>query len=379
VRRSYSSGMAGVTLAQALGWRMRRQYLTEPGPDVVHVTGRLCGVQAQVASAAQLALAIRLDRPVGDDLERALYGAKALVKLWAARGTLHLLRIEQAARFCAVHGALRMWERPSWLRGFGVSRAEMDAILAAVADALPGRVLTREELVAEIAERAGSAHLAQSLSSGWGSLLKPATYSGLLCHGPPSGNRVTFTSPATWLSGWRLPDADEAGRQLARDYLAAYGPAGHDDFAQWLFRNIKPALTKRWFAELVDAGELAGVDVDGRQAFVLAGDLDELAATAPAGTAPAGRVRLLGAFDQYVIAVSRELIPKQHRSKVSRTAGWISPVVLVEGRIAGVWNVDGGELAVEEFEAVPKRALAAEAKRLERLLAVAGGRARHGA
>jgi len=82
-------------------------------------------------------------------------------------------------------------------------------------------------------------------------------------------------------------------------------------------------------------------------------------------------VRLLGAFDQYVIAVDRSLIPAEHRAKVSRTAGWISPVVLHQGRIAGVWNLDGGRLAVELFGKVPKRALAAEANRVTELLGVA--------
>ncbi|MCP3802881.1 winged helix DNA-binding domain-containing protein [Allokutzneria sp. A3M-2-11 16] len=72
-------------------------------------------------------------------------------------------------------------------------------------------------------------------------------------------------------------------------------------------------------------------------------DVDEIESTAPNKL-----VRLLPAFDQYVIAVNRDLIPTEHLAEVTRTAGWISPVVLHGGRVAGV----------------PKKALAAEVVRV---------------
>ena len=207
-------------------------------------------------------------------------------------------------------------------------------------------------------DQVGSPHLAEALRSGWGALLKPAAYSGLLCNGPSSGNRVTFTSPSSWLPDWRPVPPHEAGPELVRRYLAAYGPATRDDVGNWLRRGVKVSTTRAWFAALGD--ELATVDVDGAPASVLAEHLDELLVTTPVGG-----VRMLGAFDQYVIAVDRSLIPAEHLAKASRTAGWISPVVLHQGRVAGVWNLDGaGRLAVELFEKVPRRALAAEAKRL---------------
>ena len=55
--------MSGVTMRQVLAWRLRRQHLDEPAPGVVEVTDRLCGVQAQVSSSAELAIAVRTGRP----------------------------------------------------------------------------------------------------------------------------------------------------------------------------------------------------------------------------------------------------------------------------------------------------------------------------
>lgn len=355
-------------MQQVLAWRMRRHYLGGPadnlgGPadNAVQVAHRLCGVQAQVASAAALAVSIRLGRPAAEEIDTALRVDRTLVRMWAARGTLHVLTPQQAARQTAVLASLRNWERPVWLRGFGVTRAEMDALLAGIAEILPGRTLAREELVAELVDRIGSRHLADALRSGWGSMLKPAAYSGLVCHGPPDGGRVTFTSPSGWLPSWRPVAADEAGPALVRDYLGAYGPATRDDFAQWLYRGIKVSLTRGWFTAL--GNEVATVEVDGAAAAMLAEHVAELA-----DTPPARGVRLLGAFDQYVIAVNRSLIPAEHRAKVSRAAGWISPVVLHQGRIAGVWSLDGARLVVEPFGRVPRRSLTSEARRVAALL-----------
>ena len=361
------TGVTGVTMRQVLAWRLRRQFLDggTPAENAVRVADRLCGVQAQVASSAVLAVSVRTGRPAAAEIDTALRTDRSLVKMWAARGTLHLLTPRDAALHCGLLGETRNWQQAAWLRNFGVTAQDMDAVLGGIAELLDGRVLTREELVAELVEHTGSPHLAEALQSGWGALLKPAAYSGLLCHGPSSGNRVTFTSPSSWLPGWRPVPPEEAGPEVVRRYLAAYGPATRNDVLNWLRRGVKVSPAKTWFAALGD--ELVTVEVDGAPASMLAEHLDELAGAQPA----ASSVRLLGAFDQYVIAVDRSLIPAEHRAKVSRTAGWISPVVLHQGRIAGVWNLDGGRLAVELFGKVPKRALAAEANRVTELLGVA--------
>ena len=101
------------------------------------------------------------------------------------------------------------------------------------------------------------------------------------------------------------------------------------------------------------------VDVDGTTALARKEDLDELR-----DTKPNRLVRLLPGFDQYVIAVNRNLIPAEHLSKVSRTSGWISPVILHCGRIAGVWTLEDGKLGVDAFEDIPKKLLDAELERI---------------
>jgi len=89
---------------------------------------------------------------------------------------------------------------------------------------------------------------------------------------------------------------------------------------------------------------------------------------------PGRVVRLLGGFDHYVVAAPRDaeaVLAADRRDCVYRPQGWLSPVLLVDGRMAGVWSHDvgGGRLAVtvEPFgrrTAAVKAGVEAEAERL---------------
>ncbi|MCE3553001.1 winged helix DNA-binding domain-containing protein [Pseudonocardia sp. RS11V-5] len=103
------------------------------------------------------------------------------------------------------------------------------------------------------------------------------------------------------------------------------------------------------------------VEIDGESGFVVrAEDADELAAVPPAGEHPGDGPFLLPGFDPWVIAPlshRRRAIPEGREPEVSRTAGWISPVLVVDGRVVGVWERSGdgatGTIAVRLFAPLP--------------------------
>jgi hypothetical protein len=139
-------------------------------------------------------------------------------------------------------------------------------------------------------------------------------------------------------------------------------------FDQWLSRGATPKPTlRRWFADL--GTDLATVDVEGGQCYVLAADVDDIAATAPSRV-----VRLLPAFDQYVLGPGTSdtsIIAAPRRGEVSRTAGWISPVVVAGGRVAGTWQVsdDAADVVLfAETGAVDPAGIAAEADKIGAIL-----------
>lgn len=247
-----------LTWDRILAWRLRRQLLDPVGtPDALSVVRALCGVQAQVPSAAELAVAVRQDPPTPDGLAEALAEALAL-RTWAMRGTLHVLAPEDAGAFLSLVGAVRTWEQPAWQRNFGAGPEEVALLARTVTEVLDGRVLERDELIEEVAARAGHRELDEHLRSGWGALLKPLAWMGLLCNGPSRGNRVTFTSPRSWLPDWSgIPEPAAAARIAIPAYLGAYGPARPETFDAWLTRGrSRKTQLRRWFGELEQDGVL---------------------------------------------------------------------------------------------------------------------------
>src|SRR5258707_13603294 len=127
---------------------MRRQLLDPlAGRSVADVVRRLGGVQAQVASYAELCVRVRRTTSKPGDVARALSQGR-IIKTWAMRGTLHLVTPEEAGVFLSLIAAGRSWEQPSWQQWFGITPKQLEALRVVVREALDGKVLTRNELAA---------------------------------------------------------------------------------------------------------------------------------------------------------------------------------------------------------------------------------------
>lgn len=327
--------MIRLTWDHVCAWRLARHSLApRAGGDPVGVIGRICGLQAQLMPAAELALWARTEPGAPSPLPAALWRERTLAKTWLMRGTLHLVPAADLPLYAAARQAFAAKRPPSYYRYHNIAPAELAAIEAGVRAVLSDEPLTREELADALARHAGNDALRETLRSGWGALLKPSAAAGDLCFGPNRGQHVTFVRPERWLGAWERMEPQAAILEVARRYLRAYGPATAEDFGRWF--GLTPAEGKRVFRNL-GAG-LAPVEVGGAQAMALAETLDELAGAAPAGPA----VNLLPGFDPYVIALLRQeaLLDPALRDQVSRPQGWIAPVLLIDGRMAGVWDTE---------------------------------------
>jgi Winged helix DNA-binding domain len=325
-----------------LSWRMRRQHLARRAPReaALDVVRDISGLHAQLTSSAELSLWARVDGLERDAVSRALWEDRALVKTWAMRGTLHFLPADDLGLWVGAQSALKPRHHGgAWLRHWGLTRKQADAMLDAIPVALDGKQLTREELATEVARITGIKGLDDKLKGGFGDLLKPAAFRGHLCFAPSDGQLVRFARPDQWLGPWKPVDTEVATLEVARRYLTRYGPANREALARW-FGMPSPAEAGRWLKRL---GDEAVAFEDGT--YVLAAD-------AGAEADPAGAVRLLPAFDHYVVAAPRgddDVVAAAARARVYRPQGWLSPVLLVDGRIAGVWSheLKGGRVSVE--------------------------------
>ena len=336
-------------------WRVRRHRLDEraPADRLIPVVGELCGVQAQVMSSAELTLWARLDSLDPDAVATALWEDRTLVKTWAMRGTLHLLPASDYAFWrAALSTQYVRFTKPSWSKASGISPDELEDLVGTIKRALGKQPLTREGLAATVAEESGDPHLGHVLSDNWGSGLKPAAFRGSLIFGPGDGQKVRFTDPDVWLNHARkgtdpfLADPEAALVEVARRYVAVHGPATREDLARWW--GVAPAPGGRMLKALGD--DVVEVQVEGAPMWMLAADAEEAANVPKTKT-----TRLLPGFDQYVLAATRhaeKLMPGERaelRPLVYRNQGWISAVVLVDGRMAGVWRFErkGRRLPVE--------------------------------
>jgi len=340
---------AELSWAQVHAFRLERHHLARRSPrkDLARVVRDIMGAQAQVMSAAELQIAVRVDCTV-EDVRQALWTDKTLVKTWLMRGTLHLAAAHDLPLYTAATSS-RRWSqmRPSWLTYLQTTESEFWNVVDEVSAALDGTLRTREELIAVVG-KGKSERIQKMLGSGWGGMLKPAARSGQLCFGPNRGQSVTFVRPADWLGWWREVEPERALPEVARRYLRAYGPASRTDFARWWGIGNSIAAWSGIQTELVK------VAVEGARLDMLKSDLKAIE-KARIETS----VQLLPNFDPYLMGhASRDhLVARVHLSKVSRTAGWISAVVLVDGTIAGTWTyaLAGKTLrvTVEPFRRLP--------------------------
>jgi hypothetical protein len=360
--------VTALTWDQVNGWRLARHGLA-PRVGFTEAVERLIGVQAQVMSAAELALWARVEGLRPADVQAALWRERTLVKTWAMRGTLFLFAAEDLPLVVAARNVsgYRYWIK--FFEAHGITEAQYETILAAVPQVLGDEPLTREQFAIALAEQTGIAALRPAMiESSWGSTLKPSAFRGDLCFGPTQGRNVAFVRPSAWLGKWRAIEPEAALREIIRRFLSVYGPATPRDFGRWW--GAGTALAKRVFKELGD--ELAAVDVEGWRAFALRSSLEQMEQSTAVGI-----VRLLPMFDPYTHGLLdyEQLLPPAFRSAVFRPQGWISAVVLVEGRIGGVWEhktkPSGTVVTVRLFArttARVRKAIVAEAERLREIL-----------
>jgi hypothetical protein len=317
-----------LTWEQVRARRCARSRLTDRADSIVEAVRDTCGIQAQIQSAAEIGIGIRVDGVSSADVQRELWETRSLVRTWTLRGTLHLHPADELGLWTATARAASKARQARDLEPKRLTR-----LLAAFEAALDGRTLLREELADEVARRVG-AWAREPIASGWAFLIGDAADAGILCHGPPRGNKVTFVRADQWLSDVPRWDEREALLEATRRFLRAYGPATQKEL---VYLGVKDG------AALLDAlrDELLEVDVGGRRAWLLADDADTVEVEPS--------VRLLPQYDCYVLGFrerehllwgeARELFWDTRWKKSGR---YETPVgfsnVVVNGAIAGKWE-----------------------------------------
>jgi hypothetical protein len=183
--------------------------------------------------------------------------------------------------------------------------------------------------------------------SWWGGIHQ-SIVEGQVCYGEERGRDITLVRTDQWLPKFSQVPEPEARQFILRRYLSAYGPATLRDFAKWA--GIAAAEARETGGAL--KGELMEVNADGKSALILCADYNQLRNSAIEDH----HVRLLPSFDAYLLAHAEKdhLVPARFYKRVYQNQGWITAVVLREGRVIGVWSIQRrgkrSSLEIEPFE-----------------------------
>jgi len=334
--------------------RQRAQFLipaTERTRGVAQLLRAIGGVQAQELPAAALALRARTAGLTAQAVDHARLDERSIIRTWAMRGTLHLLASEDAGWLLALLG-------PMFMAATTRRRAELGLDADTTADGIQAlrKLLAAKgpQTRAQLAERLAAQGIpvaGQALFH----LIGYAAQAGIVCQGPDRDGKPAYVLLADWIDTGTALAPDAAATELARRYLAAYGPATPEDLAAWsgLARGVARAAWQRMSSELLE------VTVEGRAAWLLklhAARLNER---------PDQRmsVRLLPGYDSYLLGYqTRELtVAAAHARRVHPGGGVLRPVLLVDGRAAGVWRSTQRKrqlvIAVDPFAELPTTAL----------------------
>jgi hypothetical protein len=82
-----------MTWSQVTARRLIRQRLVEtvPKAQLAEQVGVICGAHAQIITAAEVSIGLRIEGITRTDIQEALWEKREIVKTYGPRGTVHLL------------------------------------------------------------------------------------------------------------------------------------------------------------------------------------------------------------------------------------------------------------------------------------------------
>ena len=350
VRRTASARRGGRAAGggEVARLRLARQRLVGEGfaspADAVRWLGV---VQAQDYAGSLWALGLRVRDATEATIEAAI-ASRSIVRTWPNRRTIHYVAADDARWVLAITGPRMIAMHAGTLeRHFGIDRALLARARKTVTRALRGgppmpRGKLYERLEADgipIGDARGL-HLVVRLAQ-----------EGLVCLGPRSGKQATFVLFDEWVPGGRTLDRPDALAALARRFFQSHGPATVRDFAWWSGLAARDA---RAGLEAV-RDSLVEVELEGVRFWMPS----DVAATSPASP---GTAHLLPPYDEHVVAYADRsaVLDPAHREQARH--GIFSPVVVVDGRIVGMWKRTLRRNQVE-IAVAPFGALSASAER----------------
>lgn len=334
----------------------RHHFIDQNQTPLTIVCQNVCGMQAQLLPAAEMQVWARRHDLTRADIHTALYKSRTLVKASLMRQTLHLIPAADFSIYISALKRSRVEALHRIMSRFGITPKEADAMTRSIVEALRNGPMTQPELFEQIVPTVGK-RVKKYLDLTWSiQMFRLALVEGLICYGPERNKKAAFVRVDQWLPKPKAIDEHEAKQILLHRYLRAYGPATLQDFSKWTGMPM-PEARAVWQSLKEEKEEFIEANIEDKKMWLLREDYRRLANSDLDGQI----LRLLPHFDPYLLghADKSHLVGADYYKRVYRNQGWISPVVLLNGRIIGSWSYtrNGKQLSlkIEPFEKFPKK------------------------
>jgi hypothetical protein len=339
-----------------------------PAGGLAGIARRLVALHATDPATVYLSIRARASEPVTSaDIEQSLYERRELVRMLAMRRTVFVVPAEsmpvvQASTTDRIAKDQRA-RLLTHLRDLA-DVADPDPWLADVEKSVLALFAQRRAPVSAAELSAAEPRLKTTLRMAEGKTYaaNPNITSRVLLVLAAQGHIVRGRPIGTWLSQqyrWSLLDdwlparpaaVDEptAKRELARQWLATFGPAPVSDLKWWTGWTLTQAR------QAIAATGAEEVDLGTGQGFILPDDLDST-------DDPGDWVALLPALDPTVMGwADRTWFLGDHKHSLFDTNGNAGPTIWLNGKVVGGWaHRATGEVAVKLLEDVGQEATAA--------------------
>jgi hypothetical protein len=314
-------------------FRLHKQHLTDESQteDIVQTVRDVYGLHATNPTAPYLSLYARARGFTRDKLDEELYVKRTLGKIRCVRTTVHVLPRETISIAFAATKSIVEPNSEDFLRYTGaVTKDQYEEASRAILDILKSRGMSTVQIKKHLGTKLNVSPIV-NLMCDQGLLMRGRSGKGW------KSNTHTYYVFSEYFPGMDLNAVDpaKARETTVRQYLACYGPATVKDISWWSgftlteVRRILQSLARE--ATEVEISELKGAYV------MLAADRAALERFEPSGQ-PA--VNLLPPLDPYLMGYKERehYLDYKHYEMVFDRSGNATSTILVDGRVAGVWD-----------------------------------------
>jgi hypothetical protein len=324
---------------------LNKQHLSDESKtaDIVQIARDIYGLHATGATTPYVSLFARASDFTRDKLDEELYVKRTLGKIRCVRTTVHVLPKETIPIAFAATKSIVEPNSEDFLRYTGtVTKNQYEEASRGILDILKGSGMSTVQIKKHLGTKLNVSPIV-NLMCDQGLLMRGRSDKGW------KSNTHTYYLFSDYFPGMDLDAVDPAqARELTvRQYLACYGPATVKDISWW--SGFTMTEVRRILQSL--ARETAEVEIPEVKGTYLMLATDK-AALERLGPSEQPAVNLLPALDPYLMGYKdrERYLDYKYYEMVFDRSGNSTSTILIDGRVAGVWDFsEGPEPTVKIF------------------------------